>query len=250
MGTLNPGGSRILLPEVHRTIIRSFTGFTAYNLPSGETTFRDVGRTMNHVFADTENAARLGAQFTASISGTTLTVSAMTAGTIALGQSIQGASVTPVTATQTRISAFGTGTGGTGTYTITADHGVIASEAMWTASIIAVPSWANYISVVGKLNFPTQAAGNGMCSIHLFVDGAPTSQDLHYHNRASYVTTNASYTSLLAVTGKIAVLREIYATYIPAAGETWHLVGSQSSGAAQDVPTAIREAWLSLEYFR
>jgi len=53
-----------------------------------------------------------GAVVTGSISGTTLTVSAMAAGTIAVGQSVGGASA------GTYITALGTGTGGTGTYTV------------------------------------------------------------------------------------------------------------------------------------
>ena len=53
-----------------------------------------------------------GAVVTGSISGTTLTVSAVAAGTIAVGQSVGGASA------GTYITALGTGTGGTGTYTV------------------------------------------------------------------------------------------------------------------------------------
>ena len=50
--------------------------------------------------------------FTASISGTTMTVSAVTNGQIAVGQNIVGVGVLP----QTVITSLGTGTGGTGTY--------------------------------------------------------------------------------------------------------------------------------------
>ncbi len=54
------------------------------------------------------------AQFTASISGTTMTVTAVDSGTIAVGDIVFSATV----ATNTRITALGTGTGGTGTYTV------------------------------------------------------------------------------------------------------------------------------------
>lgn len=53
--------------------------------------------------------------FTGSISGTTLTITAVTLGALELGCTIHGAGI----AANTRISAFGTGTGGTGTYTVT-----------------------------------------------------------------------------------------------------------------------------------
>jgi hypothetical protein len=54
------------------------------------------------------------ASFTGSISGTTLTVSAVASGTVTVGQVISGTGIT----TGTQITALGTGTGGTGTYTV------------------------------------------------------------------------------------------------------------------------------------
>ena len=54
------------------------------------------------------------AQFIGTVSGTTLTVTLMKSGTIAAGQQLFGANVTP----ETIITATGTGTGGVGTYTI------------------------------------------------------------------------------------------------------------------------------------
>jgi hypothetical protein len=60
------------------------------------------------------------AVFTGSITTTTLDVTAMTSGDIYLGMEISGTGVTP----GTRITAFGTGTGGTGTYTVSASQTV------------------------------------------------------------------------------------------------------------------------------
>lgn len=60
------------------------------------------------------------AVFTGSITTTTLTVSAMTSGDIYLGMEISGTGVTA----GTRITAFGTGTGGVGTYTVSASQTV------------------------------------------------------------------------------------------------------------------------------
>jgi len=65
------------------------------------------------------------AEFTASSSGTTLTVSSVASGTLRVGQWVRGASV----AANTFITALGTGTGGTGTYTISVTQAV-SSEAM------------------------------------------------------------------------------------------------------------------------
>lgn len=65
---------------------------------------------------------------TGAISTTTLTVSAVTSGVLAVGQLITGANVTP----GTYITALGTGTGGTGTYTVsisqTAASGTITTS--------------------------------------------------------------------------------------------------------------------------
>jgi hypothetical protein len=58
------------------------------------------------------------ASFTASISGTTMTVSAVASGTLAVGQLITGTGVSAFPSTATYITALGTGTGGTGTYTV------------------------------------------------------------------------------------------------------------------------------------
>ena len=54
------------------------------------------------------------AVFTGSVSGSTLTVTAMTSGTISVGQVISSLIMPDLT----RITALGTGTGGTGTYTV------------------------------------------------------------------------------------------------------------------------------------
>jgi hypothetical protein len=62
----------------------------------------------------TVEGGAVAASVTGSISGTTLTVTAVTSGTLSVGQSISGSGMTA----GTRITALGTGTGGTGTYTV------------------------------------------------------------------------------------------------------------------------------------
>jgi len=64
--------------------------------------------------------------FDATISGTTLTVGTLNTGTIKVGQVITGPSVTA----GTTITAYGTGTGGAGTYTIDISQTVGVSETM------------------------------------------------------------------------------------------------------------------------
>jgi|GEM_PF-4112899 len=73
-----------------------------------------------------------GAVVTGSITANVLTVASVTSGTLQLGQIISGTGITA----GCYISAFGTGTGGTGTYTVvtTANVGSIAITALNTAT--------------------------------------------------------------------------------------------------------------------
>jgi hypothetical protein len=68
---------------------------------------------------------RSGATFTASISGTTMNVTAVSAGTLAPNLYVRGTGVN----TETRITAYGTGTGEVGTYTVSPSQSV-DSESM------------------------------------------------------------------------------------------------------------------------
>lgn len=83
-----------------------------------------------------DNVVDLGSSaFTASIAGTSLTVTGAVTGTpLDLGNVLIGAGVTPATgATPTFITAFGTGTGGSGTYTVSQSQ-TVSSESMTSAS--------------------------------------------------------------------------------------------------------------------
>jgi len=72
--------------------------------------------------------------FTATISGTVMTVSAVASGTLAVGQRIRKVVITPATGTTVTeygtISTLGTGTGGTGTYNMSASNTVGSATAM------------------------------------------------------------------------------------------------------------------------
>jgi hypothetical protein len=72
------------------------------------------------------------ASFTGSISGYTLTVTAVTSGIVGRGQTITGTGIT----TGTVINGYGTGTGGTGTYTV--NFSQTASSTAITATRVAV----------------------------------------------------------------------------------------------------------------
>lgn len=71
------------------------------------------------------------ATYTASQSGTTMTVSAVASGTLAVGQAVQSGGSTSAT-----ITALGTGTGGTGTYTLS--NSATVTSRTWTTGTTIV----------------------------------------------------------------------------------------------------------------
>jgi len=73
------------------------------------------------------------AVFTGTISGTTLTVTAVANGTIGVGQSLFGVGIT----SETVITALGTGSGGVGTYTINISQTVSTAETMNSTAVAA-----------------------------------------------------------------------------------------------------------------
>lgn len=87
------------------------------------------------VASEQMNSATVGAVVTGSISGTTLTVSGVTSGTLYLGQTIQGSGVTA----QTIITALGTGTGGAGTYTVNNSQ-TVSSTTLYGLNWSVLPS--------------------------------------------------------------------------------------------------------------
>lgn len=76
---------------------------------------------------------------TASITATTMTVTAITSGAYAVGQVLTGTGVTG----GTTITALGTGTGGTGTYTVSASQ-TVASTAITASNTAAAPQVISY----------------------------------------------------------------------------------------------------------
>ena len=79
------------------------------------------------------------ASTTASTSGSVLTVTAVASGQVCLGAQLSGAGVPA----NTYITSYGTGTGGTGTYTLNQSAGTIASETILTlyGAPAATPIW-------------------------------------------------------------------------------------------------------------
>lgn len=100
-----------------------------------------------------------GAAFTAAIAGTTMTVSAVTSGTLAQGQFIVG----PGVAADTYITGLGTGSGGIGTYTVNNTQNVV-SEAL-TSNVPGV----SFDSISG--GFMVSSASTGASSLLTYASG-------------------------------------------------------------------------------
>ena len=116
------------------------------------------------------NSATVGAVVTGSIATTVLTVTAVASGTLYVGQTVQGATVTAGTI----ITALGTGTGGTGTYTINNSQ-TVTSRTLYGLNYTIIPSTdgaftgANVVDIVDNYfvyNHPSsqQWAASGLLS--------------------------------------------------------------------------------------
>jgi hypothetical protein len=100
------------------TVLTSSDGLTRYQ-QAGPTSTAYVNSFMNVGGVTNDDAATV----TADITGTTMTVSAVTSGILSVGQQVYGTGVAQLT----RITALGTGTGGIGTYTVSISQTVAST---------------------------------------------------------------------------------------------------------------------------
>jgi hypothetical protein len=126
------------------------------------------------------NSVASPAIVTGDISGTTLTVSAVTSGTLRIGQTIEGTGVTDGTI----IKAFGTGSGGTGTYTVS------ASQTVASTTIYAM-NW----TVLPVNDGPFEGGGTVDITDNYFVYNKPNSQLFAASDLLSPITDPLSFAS-------------------------------------------------------
>jgi hypothetical protein len=100
-----------------------------------------------------KTVAGSAASVTGSISGTTLTVTAVGSGTLTVGQTLSGSGVTA----GTKITALGTGTGGTGTYTVSASQ--TASSTTITAAGAVITAFSGNTGSSGTIASVALSAG-------------------------------------------------------------------------------------------
>ena len=146
------------------------------------------------------------AVFTGSISSTTLTVSSVSSGTIAVGQSLYGVGVSA----ETVITALGTGTGGAGTYTVNVSQTVTARAlnsatvgAKFTATIGQTLSGVAITGVAGQFSATaaTQPLAVGQ-AVTVSGTAGGLGSIVGYSNPTTYyiIATNGSTTFTLSAT--------------------------------------------------
>ena len=161
------------------------------------------------------NSTAVGAVVTATIAGTTLTVSAVSSGILYLGQTIQGAGVTAGSV----ITAFGTGTGGAGTYTLSASSTVAVGVTMYAINFSVLPSTDGAFS------------GGETCDIvdNYFVYNRPNSQQFGASNLLSPISGSTSFSVKDGAPDNLVALivdhREVYLMG-EASSEVWIDVGA------------------------
>jgi hypothetical protein len=206
-GTIAVGQNLFAIGALQETVI------TALGTGTGGTGTYTLG--LSQTIASSQMyTSSAGAVITASIATTTMTVTAVTSGVLYVGQTIQGAGIT----TQTIITALGTGTGGTGTYTINNSQ-TVASETMYALNWTVLPSSDGAFT------------GGETCDIvdNYFVYNRPASQQWGASGVLSPISGNTSFSSKDGAPDNLVALivdhREVYLMG-EGSSEVWTDVGA------------------------
>lgn len=125
------------------------------------------------------------ASFTGSVTGNTLTVTAVASGTIAVNQAVQGGGLP----SNMVITGLGTGTGGAGTYTLNYAPGNIASSSLISVGAQVYTETQQYVTMFQASALATQDPSN--------IDSLTASDILNY--AAAVLQSDAAITAFEAV---------------------------------------------------
>lgn len=161
--------------------------------------------------------------FTGSISGTTLTITAISSGQLSVGNIIAGTGVTA----GTRITAILTGTGGVGTYTVSVSQ-TVASTAISLVGheFVGIPSWAKRITVMFS-----GVSTTGTSPVQVRLGSSSGGIEATTYSTTSwvfYATSSNSTTGfdLDAATGAAATIRHGSLVLTNLSGTTWTGIGN------------------------
>ena len=169
----------------------STSGSTTITL-SGATTLPAVGTALGVVAGTGEF---LPDRVTAAISGSTMTVSAATGTHLSVGDALFGAGLLP----NTRITALLTGSGGTGTYSVTPSQTVASSAIMARAAVLTVSSANSFtVSRLPSTGLSAARLCGGLCPF-LLSDGVHTVGQVDLSNILDYDDWTAGFACLRGV---------------------------------------------------
>ena len=139
-----------------------------------------------------------GATFTGSIASTTLTVTAVASGTITVGQTISGTGVTA----STTITALGTGSGGIGTYTVSASQTVASTTITATSipgvvTVVAAPANGDVVTFSTTGTLPTGLTAG---TDYYVVNRTSTTFEVSLTSGGSSITTSGSQSGVQTAT--------------------------------------------------
>lgn len=184
-----------------------------------------------------------GAVVTGAIAGTTMTVSAVVSGTLAVGQVIAGSGVTAATT----ITALGTGTGGTGTYTVSTTQTVASTSITATG-----PTYA------AGTDYEMSTGGLTVADASAVADAADLKVSYSYpaYDRVEAATVTSSvleavFEGLNEAEGNSATVVDVWKLSMPAANEL-SLIGDdmgELTFAAELLKDSTKGAGVSA-YFR
>jgi hypothetical protein len=183
------------------------------------------------------NSVASPAIVTGSISGTTLTVSAVTSGTLKIGQTIEGTGVTDGTI----ITAFGTGSGGTGTYTVSSSQTVPSSAAQFTGQI------AGTVLSVTAVSSGTVTNGDYVTGTGVAVPTTITAVNTFASTGSSIAVTTGVLTIGTLSSGTISVGQVLTGTGVPAGTRITANISGSGSGSTWNtsITTAVASTAIS-----
>lgn len=212
LGTMGALGKFVELPDVRQSLHAAYLPGTALGAVrtsyDGTTSYiRDKSGAGRHAKIITP-ASEAAVSFSGYISGTTLTVTSVTSGTIAPGMMLAASGI----AANTMIVLLGTGTGGTGTYTVGQSQtlGSSGSPVAFTSSNLGANSlWCNQSHYL-ELPFSAQdvAATNGEMTLVAILMAANTGSNVPIFG--DYGAASAYIISDLPVSGVNAALTKSY----------------------------------------
>jgi hypothetical protein len=189
------------------------------------------------VASTTINSVASPAIVTGSISGATLTVSAVTSGTLKIGQTIEGTGVTDGTI----ITEFGTGSGGTGTYTVSSSQTVPSSAAQFTGQI------AGTVLSVTAVSSGTVTNGDYVTGTGVATPTTITAVNTFASTGSSIAVTTGVLTIGTLSSGTISVGQVLTGTGVPAGTRITANISGSGSGSTWNtsITTAVASTAIS-----